>query len=102
MPTIQAVQRNKGVYSMRYYFTFPRNWEVEIVPAGTGQLVRFFVRKRGKTRTGISVYQGVNPDASRYWEAYPCCGKTARRFALGEEYELLKAIKYALRSGLSI
>lgn len=85
------------------YLNFPKTWEVKITSPYPYAEVRFIVRKRGSLNLGVSVYLDTNDALGSmgqpYWEIYPYCDGDTRRFLLGEEDKLLRAIKIALQSG---
>lgn len=88
------------------YLNFPKSWEVKIIAPYPYAEVRFVVRKRGSLNLGISVYldatDSLGSMGQPYWEIYPYCDGDTRRFLLGEEDKLLRAIKFALKSGASV
>lgn len=88
------------------YLRFPSTWEVSVIPQYPYAEVRFLVRKRGRNDVGISVYldatDSLGSMGQPYWEIYPYCDGDTRRFLLGEEKQLLNAIRIALASGATI
>lgn len=88
------------------YLSFPPTWEVSIIPQYPYAEIRFLVRKRGGKNAGISVYFDATDSlgcmGQPYWEMYPYCDGDTRRFLLGEEKQLLNAIRYALKSDCSV
>jgi hypothetical protein len=84
------------------WLRFPASWEVRITPPAPLAAIRFQVRKRGGERW-ISVYLDTEDKLGSvgqpYWELYPYCNGGTRRFLVGEEEALLRALRYALRSG---
>lgn len=88
------------------YLNFPKSWEVKIIAPYPYAEVRFVVRKRGSLSTGVSVHldttDSLGSVGQPYWEIYPYCDGDTRRFLLGDEARLLRAIKIALQSGASV
>lgn len=84
------------------YLRFPATWEISITSPHPHAEVRFLVRRRGSNVRGISVYldtrDALGSVGQPYWEIYPYCDGGIRRFLLGEEDEMLRAIRYALAS----
>ncbi len=88
------------------YLQFPATWEVSIIPPWPLAELRFLVRKRGSKQKGVSVYFYAKDQLGcvwqPYWALYPYCDGDTRRFFLGEEAQLLCALRYALASNCSI
>jgi len=88
------------------YLRFPATWEVSIIAPYPYAEVRFLVRKRGSKFKGISVYldttDSLGSMGQPYWEIYPYCDGDVRRFWIGEETQMLEAIKNALASGKTV
>ena len=88
------------------YLRFPSTWEVAVTSPYPYAEVRFLVRKRGSDKLGVSVYLdtdgSLGTSRTPYWEIYPYCDGNTRRFSLGEEEKMLRAIRCALASGCSV
>ncbi len=85
------------------FIRFPGSWEVAIIPPFSVASCRFLVRQRGgNEKNTISVYfdsdSALGAMWEPYWEIYPNKEGDNERFLLGEENEMIKAIRKALRS----
>ncbi len=89
---------------------FPPTWEITIIPPFAGAMVRFFVNEVGNKDPHVSVYLDVdnslgyfgidqNGKSKPYWEIYPGEEENndTQRFALGDELEMLIAIRNSLQ-----
>ena len=96
----------KPVLTEYPYLRFPATWEVSIISPYPRAEVRFLVRRRGSSARGISIYLDTRDSlgcvGQPYWEIFPYCDGYTRRFLLGEEAKMLRAIRYALASRKSI
>lgn len=79
------------------FLSFPKGWEIQVIPPFGGAMARFCVRK-GEAE--VSVYADFN-DAlgivgQPYWETHPNTDDDCDRFLINETDELIASISKSL------
>lgn len=81
------------------FIDFGDDLSVKVTPPRVGAMVRFLVKKKGKSKKDVSVYLDCHEIlglfGEPYWEAYPIGNDTAR-FAMKDTKGLLKVIRKEL------
>jgi hypothetical protein len=84
------------------FLTFPSTWEIQPTPQFGDSYWRFKVRRKGSFANPVSVYldtiDSLGSMGVPYWEIYPYSDGDVRRFYLGEERQLLNALRIAIKA----
>jgi hypothetical protein len=101
---VERLENWRGVIDEMPFLTFPKGWEIQVIPPFAGAVARFVVRK-GEARVSVyaDFYERLGCWAEPHWEIYPDADDNNARFSIATETErMLEAIGKSLAKQLRV